>query len=43
MIVKSSDIEAQKKLLNEGFLGFNVSKDPNGIMIHYAMFSPVQI
>ncbi|MEI6103398.1 MAG: GNAT family N-acetyltransferase [Methanothrix sp.] len=35
MIIKSSDIEVQKKLLNEGFLGFNVSKDPNGITIHY--------
>ncbi len=35
VIIKSSDIEGQKKLLNDGFLGFNVSKEVNEFFIHY--------
>jgi ribosomal protein S18 acetylase RimI-like enzyme len=33
--IKSSDIEGQKKLLNEGFVGFNVSNEPNNFLINY--------
>lgn len=33
--IESSDIEGQKKLLNEDYLGFNASKGSNEILIHY--------
>lgn len=33
--VRSSDIEGQKKLLSEGFFGFNASKGPDEFFIHY--------
>jgi hypothetical protein len=35
IIIESSDIEGQKKLLNEGYLGFDASKRSNEILIHY--------
>jgi len=33
--IKSSDIDSQIKLLNDGFLGFNISKGPDEIKIYY--------